>query len=989
MTHTRRLIEYHIPLAEISEASAHEKNVHIGLPPQFHVWPARRPLASSRATAFAALIDDPGPEHPQEREALEELLKQITPWEAVKDGNSVAIEQARALIVQQYGRPPRVLDPFAGGGSIPLEALRLGCETYATDYNPVAVFIEKATLEWPQKFGIEVLATELSAESSTDLHRWTQMGEDKEGEEEAPAAGQAALESSADLHRWTQRGEDEEEEEGEEDAPAARQTTFLESRETVNLLAYLVEKWATVILEEVRAEIGRFYPPDPDGWIPVGYLWARTIPCQNPTCGAEIPLVKQFWLAKRPGKQIAYRPVVNSEQQIEFELLEDAAAIKAAGFDPDAGTVSRGDACCPVCGQVTKADDTRRLAREGRMGERMVAVMLYHPNETGKRYRLATPDDARIFNEAAMYLEEKLATWAYLETPLPEEELPLMSGTFNVPLYGLDRWDKLFNTRQKLSLITIAEKIRQVYGEIRSEIEYKDCLVLNAQSACLDYDDLARAVVAYMALLLDRQADFGASLCIWDSGSEISKHVFGRPALPFTWDYSEVNLFSGSTGSFSTQTEYLVNSLRNFTVKLENVPSIDQGNAIDLDFQSDFFDAILTDPPYYNSVPYADLSDFFYVWLKRSVGEVFPDLFATPLTPKSEEICEMAGWDSRRYAYKDQAFFELNIGKAFSEMYRVLRPGGIAVIVYAHKTTEGWETMLNALVQAGLVVTGSWPMHTEMATRLRAAASAALASSIYMVCRKMEREPLGFWNELQPQIRARVEEKLKQYWATGIAGGDFFISAIGPGMEAYSRYERVETYAGEPIGVATLLQYIRTVATEFLIKRLLRGAAGGSLDAAAQFYLIYRWTYLENTVPFDDARKIASAEGVDLEQLWGKGGFVKKSGADVTVLGPRQRGEVTRVENMVDALHRACQLWEKGKKAELAQLLADTGCGQNGAFWQFAQAVAESLLEGSKEKQLLEGLLVGKETYIRAAEDIVARPREKGPEQLRLLESAD
>jgi len=406
-------------------------------------------------------------------------------------------------------------------------------------------------------------------------------------------------------------------------------------------------------------------------------------------------------------------------------------------------------------------------------------------------------------------------------------------------------------------------------------------------------------------------------------------------------------------------------------------------SAVALPFADGYLDAVLTDPPYYDNVPYAALSDFFYVWLKRSVGEVFPELFATPVVSKSGE----AIMEPTRHANNAEAkaFFERLLGDSFKEMYRVLRPGGIAVIVYAHKTTEGWETMLNALVQAGLVVTGSWPMHTEMATRLRAAASAALASSIYMVCRKMEREPLGFWNELQPQIRARVEEQLKQYWATGIAGGDFFISAIGPGMEAYSRYERVETYAGETIGVATLLQYIRTVATEFLIKRLLRGAAGGSLDAAAQFYLIYRWTYLENTVPFDDARKIASAEGVDLEQLWGKGGFVKKSGADVTVLGPRQRGEVTRVENMVDALHRACQLWEKGKKAELAQLLADTGYGQNGAFWQFAQAVAESLLEGSKEKQLLEGLLVGKETYIRAAEDIVARPREKGPEQLRLM----
>jgi adenine-specific DNA methylase len=263
-------------------------------------------------------------------------------------------------------------------------------------------------------------------------------------------------------------------------------------------------------------------------------------------------------------------------------------------------------------------------------------------------------------------------------------------------------------------------------------------------------------------------------------------------------------------------------------------------------------------------------------------------------------------------------------------------------------------------------------------------ASAALASSIYMVCRKVEREPVGFWNELQPQIRARVEEKLKQFWAEGIAGGDFFISAIGPGMEAYSRYERVETYAGDPVVVDTLLHFIRSVATDFLVRRLLTDASVGSIDKEAQFYLTYRWTYLDNAVPFDDARKIASAEGVDLERLWGKGGFVKKSGSNVRVLGPKKRGEVKEIDNMVDAMHRACQLWEQGQKTQLTDMLSRTGYGQSGAFWQFCQAIAESLINGSKEKQLLEGLLMGKDAYIRESADYVPEPEEPGPEQLRM-----
>ena len=286
--------------------------------------------------------------------------------------------------------------------------------------------------------------------------------------------------------------------------------------------------------------------------------------------------------------------------------------------------------------------------------------------------------------------------------------------------------------------------------------------------------------------------------------------------------------------------------------------------------------------------------------------------------------------------------------------------------------------MLNGLLKAELVVTGSWPVHTEMKSRLRASASAALASSIYMVCRKLEREPVGFWNELQPVIEARVEEKLKQFWDEGIAGGDFFISAIGPGMEEYSRYERVETYSGEVVGTDQLLAFIRQVSTDFLVNRLLADAGGESIDKEAQFYLTFRWTYLENKVPYDDARKIASAEGVSLEELWSRRNpFVKKTKATIEVLGPHKRKPVEEVRSMVDAMHRACQLWERGQKTELTRMLGATGYGQSGAFWQLCQAVAECLINGSKEKQLLEGLLINKDGYMRASAEVLEEIRSK------------
>ncbi len=927
----KRLIEYDLPLADISEESAREKNIRHGHPSTLHIWWARRPLASSRATAFAALIDDPGEDNPQQREYLLDLIKRITPWEAVKDGNSEAIEEARQLIQQQYGRPPRVLDPFSGGGSIPLEALRLGCETYANDYNPVAVFIEKATLEWPQKFGIEV---ELSTDYADD----------------------------ADKNRQSIKS-----------APSADQINLWGEGETVkvNLLAYLVEKWANIILEEARAEIGRFYPPDSDGWIPVGYLWARTIPCQNPTCGAEIPLIKQFWLAKKDNKRIAYHPVVDGKNKyITFETLESAAAIKAAHFNPDEGTITGGDARCLICGQITKAADTRRLAREGKMSQRMVAIVLHHPQQKGKLYRLATAEDERIFAEAAACLEEKVANWPYLESPLPEEELP-PDGTlgFRVNKYGMTQWRDLFNTRQKLALVTFLEKIKGRSESIRGSI---DNLGL---SDTVESVEVTKAVLGYLAAILNRLADKNANIVFWNNIGEKIEHVFGRQALPMTWDYIELNVFSGVNGDWTANRDWILRCIQNNPSFGNTRSSTLNSSATTLPIPDDYLDAVLTDPPYYDSVPYAALSDFFYVWLKRSIGDHFPELFATPVVPKSDEaIMEPVRHISNEAA---KAFFEQTLGNAFKEIHRVLKSGGITVIVYAHKTTEGWETMLNGLVRAGLVVTASWPVHTEKKGRLREIASAALASSIYMVCRKMEREPLGFWNELQPKIRARVEEKLGQFWREGIAGGDFFISAIGPGMEEFSRYQRVETYTGDAVGVDTLLTFIRQVSTDFLVNHLLKNASSESIDKEAQFYLTYRWTFLENKVPFDDARKIASAEGVDLEQLWGKGGFVKKSGADIEVLGPHKRGEAEDVANMVDTLHRACQLWEKGRKTELTQLLAQTGYGQSGAFWQFGQAVAECLLEGSKEKQLLEGLLVGKETYIRGSAEVVeaTRPR--------------
>lgn len=919
-----------MPLAEVSEESAREKNIRHGHPSTLHIWWARRPLAASRATAFAALIDDPGEEHPKEREEIRKLIQEISPWEAVKDGNSPAVLRARAMIAEQYCRPPKVLDPFAGGGSIPLEALRLGCETYASDYNPVAVFIEKATLEWPQKYGIDV-----------ELPR--AVVEDEDG----PDHGQLALEDDGD-------------------------------KVSVNLLAFLVERWANRVLEQARAEIGCFYPTESgedlvggksglgrDGWTPVGYLWARTIPCQNPSCGTEIPLIRQFWLARKKNKKVAYRPVVDADAgTVDFEILE-AAELKRAtknGFDPKDGTVSRANASCLICGQVTKAKQVKGLARKGLMGERLVAVVLHHPKETGKRYRLATDADLKVFEDTRASLGCKIDEWPYLESPLPDEVTGTNSQYMGASLYGLKEWKDYFNARQQLALLTFMEKIRS-----NDEAIAEDCgrVVEAAGAAGIVPHELKSALTAWLAIVADRFVRYSTNQCVWDNTTECVMQVFNQgQSLPFRWEYMEQAPFSDAGAALQTCIDRVVRCIEPLSFRPVEAAVCRSASAVDLRIADGAVDAILTDPPYYDNIPYADLSDFFYVWLKRIVGEDFPELFSTPVVPKSDE----AVMAPQRHATADdaKAFFERMLGDSFREMHRVLKPAGIAVIVYAHKTTEGWETMLNGLLRAGFVVTGSWPLHTEMKTRLRAAASAALASSIYMVCRKTTREPVGFWNDIQPRVKARVEDKLQQFWESGLVrGGDFFISAIGPGMEHYSRYERVETYDGKDVGVLELLQYIRKVATDFLVHRLLADASAESIDKEAQFYLTYRWTFLDNTVDFDDARRIAAAEGIDLTGLWGDGGFVRKRGSTIAVLGPERRGKVKTVENMVDGLHRACQLWQAGRRDDVADMLAEHGWASSNAFWQMCQAVAECLLEGSKEKQLLEGLLLGRDGYAR------------------------
>jgi putative DNA methylase len=410
-----------------------------------------------------------------------------------------------------------------------------------------------------------------------------------------------------------------------------------------------------------------------------------------------------------------------------------------------------------------------------------------------------------------------------------------------------------------------------------------------------------------------------------------------------------------------------------------HVPEVFQGTATRLPYPDNYFDAVVTDPPYYDNVPYADLSDFFYVWLKRTVGDLYPDLFATPLTPKSQEIIEDETRHGRDRA-KAHQFFEEMLTRAFEEIKRVLKPQGIAVIVFAHKSTDAWETIIQGLLKSGLVLTASWPVHTEMTARLRAQESGALASSIYMVCRKRTEERVAYFNEIRPAIEERIREKLAQFWNEGIGGADFFISAIGPAVEVFGQYSRVERLSGEEVTVKELLEYVRQVVSDFALERILRDGHLAGVDAETRFYLLWRWAYKNLRTHFDDARKLAQAVGVELTEQWGRGGFVKKEKEFVRVLGPRERtlefrshasgsgsmAATLQSAPMIDILHRCLLLWEKGDRKSIGELLAETGYGGQDVFWQVAQAISEVLPEGDKERQLLQGFLYGRREYEKA-----------------------
>jgi len=585
-------------------------------------------------------------------------------------------------------------------------------------------------------------------------------------------------------------------------------------------------------------------------------------------------------------------------------------------------------------------------------GQVLTAVIEEIGND--KTCRCPNDDDLTLYGHADAALAELLSGSRPEDVGVPDAELPYLRSIFNVHVYGLDNWSKLFNRRQLLTLSCLGRCV-------------KNAVAMHSEQ---DDGDYYHAVAAYLLLALGRQADYSSTLCLWSPEGGFLAHTFGRQALAMIWDYAEGNPFGSMTGNWSGGLDWICRVIASLSATPMKTGIVVRGDATRTGINDGSVDCILTDPPYYDAIPYSNLSDFFYVWFRPVAKEWMPTVFGTPLAPKGPEIVQLAERNPA-YKHKTKEFFEKGMQSAFADGRRILASHGLYTVVFAHKTTAAWETLVAALIAEGLVVTSSWPLHTERPGRLRAHASAALASSVFLVCRTRDSVlGQGLWDDVRSELRAVAQERLDFFWSQGIRGADFFISAIGPALSVFGKYERVTKLSGEEVTVGQFLDEVRSLVSNYALSKILKTAQTGNIDPESRFYVVWKWSYGETKVPADESFKLSQALGMPTEMMWDRTGVLEKSGENVQAMPIAKRMKIKDLGDptadgapgsLIDVLHRLCVFREKNDTDGMVQFLARSGQANNPALWVVAQAVSEILPDGDKEKQLMQGLLNQKE----------------------------
>ena len=920
-TRRKRLIEVAFPLEEVSAHSRREKNVRQGHISTIHIWWARRPLAACRAFIYASLVDDPGSD--AEREELLKEVADLASWDAVRHPDKVVrpiadggsgqtgtelLERARRRILENNeGKPPRLLDPFAGGGAIPLEGLRLGCEVEASDLNPVAVLILKGTVEYPQKYG---------QPHSLPVPEYIR---------------QAAVDPSQSRFNDGQ----------------------LVDAYQRNPLATDVRYWGHWMLEKAREELSRFYPHDPDGSVPVAYLWSRTIPC--PSCRAEMPLIRQYWLARKDKKRVALAPVIDREnQRVDFKVVEGPDITG----NPAEATTTRGDTRCLLCGQVVKAAQVHDAGRAGNMSARLTAVVLEPSGKGRKQYRAPNRKDLEIFTSSSVESDKLRSEYLNDLPAIPDEPVAYHPQYMLVREYGLDEWGKLFNARQLLALTTFARLVGQAHAEM--------------VRAGLD-SEYAQAVATYLGLAVDRQATRTSTGSFWDAGGETVQQLLARQALPMVWDYAESAPLEASSGGFSTNIKTLVDAVaqQSFVSALGVTVARDARNP-----SKGKWDSIVTDPPYYDAINYADLSDFFYVWLKRAIGFLHPELLSLPLTPKREQTVMnvyasgRASTGRNRGEEARQRYVD-GMAEAFCAVAESLDAGGMTGVVFAHTDPDAWATLIDGLLSAGLVPDATWPIDTEAPSGLKTVGQARLKTSVWMTCRKRE-EAAGeaFLGDVLATMRHVIRERLLYFWSKGIRGADFFISAIGPALSVFGRYDRVLRPDGTTVTVRDFLDIVRRESTTVALEQVLHGADLGVIDPVTRQYVTWVWSHSRAPLDAGEAIALCLATGASYADTTRPASIAaegrEKSKKTVRLRSVRQRaaedddlgfGTPARPAPLIDQLQYAAWLWGQNRTGDLGGYRGSLGETRWEALRTLGQAVAECLPDGDEDRRIINGLL--------------------------------